>query len=234
MVARLCQRVVMMSVVYLALFATALHGQVQQFWPEVDTFVHLNDNSRLMFSVQSTRQESVSSEMDIGAHVDLFVKPLRKARLLTSHSPDVAKSRFVQFRIGYHYLFPYDNAGNSENRIIMEATPRYPMPFGITLADRNRVDLRFAQGGFSWRYRNRVAVERTFHIGKYSFDPYLRGEAWYDSFYSKWSRTLFQFGSDFPITPRVSLEGYYEHQNNTSTSPNQQLNGVGMVLNLRF
>jgi hypothetical protein len=108
------------------------------------------------------------------------------------------------------------------------------VPFGITLADRNRVDLRFMQGGFSWRYRNRVAVERTFHIRKYTFDPYLRGEVWYDNLYSKCSRTLLQVGADFPITQRVSLEGYYEHQNNTSTSPNQQLNGVGIVLNLRF
>jgi hypothetical protein len=155
---------------------------------------------------------------------------LRKSRILTSHSSDAAKSRLVLFRIGYHYLFPFDNPGASENRIVVEATPRYPICFGIILADRDRVDLRLTQSGFSWRYRNRITMERTFRMHGYSFDPYVRAEAWYDNLHEKWSRTLLQVGSDFPITRRVSLEPYYEDQNNTSTSPNQQLNGVGVVL----
>ena len=219
---------------YLVAFASSLYGQNKQVWPEVDTYVHLNDSARFFFSVQSTREDSATTDKDIGAHLDVFLKPLRKTRLLSSHSSDGSKSRLVLFRIGYHYLFPLEESGKPENRVIVEATPRYPLGFGIVIADRNRTDLRFTQDGFSWRYRNRISVERTLHIRKYSFDPYLRGEVWYDSLYNKWSRTLVQIGSDFPISRRVSLEGYFEHQNNTSTSPNQQLNGVGLVLNLRF
>ena len=228
------RRFVASLVLYLTVLATSAWGQTQQFWPEVDTYVHLNPQARLFFSAQNTREESATSEMDLGAHIDLFLRPLNDKRLLASRPHDEVKSRYLQFRVGYHYIFYPDGSDKPENRIIIEATPRYPVRFGIVLANRNRTDLRFLPGGFAWRYRNRLAVERTFHVHSYRFDPYLRGEVWYDSQYNKWSRTLFQVGAEFPIRKPVSLEGYYEHQNNTSKPPNQQFNGVGLILNLRF
>ena len=229
-----CGRLVASIALYLAVFATLALAQTQQFWPEVDTYVHLNGQSRLFFSAQSTREESASSEMDLGAHIDFFLKPLRDKHLLASRPSDEAKSRYVQFRIGYHYLFPTEGSGEPENRVILEVTPRYPLLFGVVLANRNRTDLRFLQGGFAWRYRNRLAIEKTFRVHSYSFDPYLRAEVWYDSLYSKWSRTLLQIGSEFPIHKRVGIEGYYERQNNTSTSPNQQVDGIGLILKLHL
>jgi len=218
----------------LAMFATLAYGQVDEFWPEVDTYVHLNDNARLFFSVQNTREDSAATSTDVGAHLDVFLKPLGGLRLLSSRSSDESKSRLVLFRIGYHHLFARGGSGSPEDRVVVEVVPRYPLRFGVVIADRSRTDLRFTQDGFAWRYRNRISVERAFHIRKYSFDPYLRGEVWYDSLYHKWSRTVLQAGSEFPIARHVSLEGYYEHQNNTSSSPNQQLNGLGAILNLHF
>lgn len=215
-------------------FAGRLDAQTNQIWPEIDTYIRLNPNSRLFFSVQNTREEAASTEVDIGAHVDLFLKPIRKKYLLSSSPKDEAKSQWVLFRVGYHYLFPNDNPDAAENRVIVEVTPRIPGPFGIVVADRHRADLRFLQDGFAWRYRNRVSIERTFHVGRYSFDSYMRAEVWFDSLYQKWSRTLFQAGAEFPIRKHVSFESYYEHQNNTSKAPNHSLNGVGVILNLRF
>ena len=229
-----CRRVGVIVVAYLAVFAMPLCAQTEQLWPEVDTYVHLNDNTRLFFSLQNTREDSAATGTDLGAHLDIFLKPLRKARLLASRSSDESKSRLVLFRIGYHHLFSRGDSGSPENRIIVEAAPRYPLGAGIVVVDRNRADLRFTMDGFTWRYRNRLSVERNFRVRSFSFAPYLRGEVWYDELYSKWSRTLLQVGSEFPINRRVSLECYYEHQNDTSTSPNRPLHGLGYVLQLHF
>lgn len=231
---RLGLRIVAGIVSYLAMLATACFGQANQFWPEVDTYVRLAPQTRLFISEQSTREESNAAEMNLGFHLDVFLKPLRDQRGLRSRSQDESKSRYLLLRIGYHYIAPFSPADKPENRIILEATPRYPLRLGITLADRNRTDLRFTSDGFSWRYRNRAALERTFRWKGYAFDPYVRGEVWYDSAYAKWSRTLIQVGAEFPIRNKISFESYYEHQNNTSKPPNQQLNGMGLILNLHL
>jgi hypothetical protein len=38
----------------------------------------------------------------------------------------------------------------------------------------------------------------------------------------------------FPFGKHVGVNPYYEHQNNTGKSPNQQLNQLGLMLNLWF
>jgi hypothetical protein len=41
-------------------------------------------------------------------------------------------------------------------------------------------------------------------------------------------------GCRFPIGEHVDFNPYYERQNNTGKSPNQQLNQLGLMLNLYF
>ena len=55
---------------------------------------------------------------------------------------------------------------------MIEASPRFPLPWKIVLTDRNRGDLRMIAGDFSWRYRNRLSVERAVFIHSYAFTPY--------------------------------------------------------------
>jgi hypothetical protein len=47
--------------------------------------------------------------------------------------------------------------------------------------------------------------ERSFSIRRYSFTPYIRGEFFYDSRYSKISRTALAIGSTFPLTKRIEF-----------------------------
>jgi hypothetical protein len=116
----------------------------------------------------------------------------------------------------------------------MEATPRYPLVGGALITDRNRADLRFIEGKFSWRYRNRLTVERTLTSGRIHFTPYARAEAYYDSNYNKFSRVALDAGTIFPVGEHMELEGYYEHQNDTGKSPNRQVNALGAVLTFYF
>jgi Protein of unknown function (DUF2490) len=102
------------------------------------------------------------------------------------------------------------------------------------LSDRNRADLDWQNLSFSWRYRNRVEIERTFRIGSYRPAPNVGVEFFYDSRYDKWSDTAIYAGCLFPIGKHLGFEPYYQHQNNTGKSPNSQLNQLGLILNLYF
>jgi hypothetical protein len=60
---------------------------------------------------------------------------------------------------------------------------------GIGLSDRNRADLDWKNAIFTWRYRNKLSLGRTFAIRSYHFIPYVAAEPYYESSYGKWSTT---------------------------------------------
>jgi len=120
---------------------------------------------------------------------------------------------------------------------VLAATPRYPLTsfFGdVLVSDRNRVDLRAIAGEYSWRYRNRLSVEKECSLGRVRVNPYGRIEVYYDSRYEKWSRTEWVLGSSFSVPAHLELEGYFDHQNDTGGSANRQTKAVGAVVALYF
>jgi hypothetical protein len=207
-------------------------AQTYQVWPEISTYVKLNSDVRLYFIASTTRENRKGSSAEIGPNIDFYLKPLVRQEKITIFQLDKSKSRPLLLRLGYRYLPSTD--GPSEHRGVLEATGRYPLISGFLVSDRNRADLRFINGEFSWRYRNRLTVERTVSILDYHFSPYVRGEVYFDSNYEKWSRTSETLGSAFPIRQHTEIEIYYEHQNDTSKAPNRQVNAVGLALNLYF
>ena len=223
--------------VLLLLFTTIespLTAQIQsvQGWPEVDAYLSLNSNVRLSFFAAATRENREGTSAEIGPNIDFYFKPLVKLKRITVFELDPSKSRLLTLRLGYRYM-PETN-GPTEHRGLIEATGRYPLVRGVLLSDRNRVDFRFIDGEFAWRYRNRISAERTVSIRSYHFIPYLRAEAYYDSNFQKWSRTAETAGCVFPFRKRYEVEPYYEHQNETGTAPNRQVNALGLVFSMYF
>jgi len=78
-------------------------------------------------------------------------------------------------------------------------TFHFPFPAGILITDRNRADLDWKNGSFTWRYRNKLTLERTFAIRSYHLIPYVAAEPFYESQYKKWSTTDLYAGSLFPV-----------------------------------
>ena len=70
----------------------------------------------------------------------------------------------------------------------------------------------------------------------HSYHPSLNAsvECYYNSRYDKWSTTAIYAGAIFPLGSKVELNPYYEHQNSTGMAPNQQINALGLILNLFF
>ena len=89
--------------------------------PEVDTFVKLNEQTRLFLLGSGTRtKEQGYSDGTLGVHLDLFTSPLFKTRLeRTAQRADVARKKFLQFRIGYLY----SRSAKSSSTQFSEHTP---------------------------------------------------------------------------------------------------------------
>ena len=147
-----------LSIVTLLLcLGTSVRGQEpdtrNELWTRFNVYVPLDEKFRLYFMVTGNRAEETrkSFETTVGAHVDYL-----------------ANKRFI-FRAGYRYTFTDDDP---EHRIVTEQTFRQELPLAILLSDRNRQDWRFMGGVFSFRYRNRVRLEREFRMWGRSFTPY--------------------------------------------------------------
>ncbi len=213
------------TVMSLLFFAQPACSQSKEFWPEVDVYVNVHERARLYFSAAVT-----SEQVDLGVSIDFHVKPLRK--LMTGHS-DQSKSSLLLMRAGYHYL--PSKSGSTEKRVVLEVIGRYPLTAGLVGSLRSRGELRFIDGESSQRYRFRPGIERSFAITRaYQITPYARAEFYRDSNYKKWSRTALTAGCVFPIKKRSEIEAYFEHQNRTETSPNKQVNAMGLQLNFYF
>jgi uncharacterized protein DUF2490 len=147
-----------------------------------------------MFIASRSTDGSTVNSPQIGPNLDFNFRPLLRKKLRTN---DSSKGNFLTFRIGYQYL---RNSGKpDENRVPLQLTSRFHLPRSMELAERNRFDLRIISGQFSWRYRNRVTIERSFSIKSHSFTPYARGEIYYDSVRGTWYKNTYSAGASFPI-----------------------------------
>jgi hypothetical protein len=156
-------------------------------------------------------------------------------------------NKHIVLRTGYRFGTSVGDTSTpyQENRFLTEQTLRKMLPGSLRLSDRNREDFRFVDGDFSFRYRNRVTIEREFHLfKKRTITPYVSGEIYYDTRYSAWNRNRLTAGVQTSlrrgpllrmIMPKrqVILDLYYTRQND-SRSQTQHVNALGAALALYF
>jgi hypothetical protein len=207
-------------------------AQTFQFLPDVDTHFKVNSEVRVYFQAKETREGGAPAQVELGPSVQFYLKPWLKLTNATIFDLDEAKKRALVLAVGYRYL-PSPHSP-PENRLRLDLTSTFPMKARILVSDRNRADLDWQSGKFMWRYRNRLTVEKRLTINSYHPGPYISAETFYQSQYQKWSTTALYAGCLFPIGKHVQFDSYYEHQNNTGKSPNQQLNQFGLILELYF
>ena len=233
-----------MSILSLLLYLVLIGSQAvkaqepttrKEFWPEVDVYITVKPKVRLYLTgtVSKTVEDgelrnAQGYESQIGVHVDYI------------------PNQHVILRTGYRYG---TSVGNSdpfkEHRLLSEQTLRQLLPGDLLLSDRNREDFRFVDGDFSFRYRNRVTLEREFHLLKArTITPYVSGEIFYDTRYNIWNRNRFSFGVQQSLRRgplrkillpkrQVILDLYYMRQND-SRSDIQHVNAIGAALAFYF
>jgi len=203
-----------------------------EFLPEIDASVRVDPDIRFVFQAKQTREGGAPTQAEVGPSIEFFLKPLIRLREITASDVDVSKSRPLVFAIGYRYV---GSPGKPEiNRMEPVVTIHIPTKGRLLITDKNRGDLDWSNGTFDWRYRNRITVERRFEIHSYHPGPYISAELIYDEKYSKVSSTNLFAGCLLPLGKHFQLDPYYEHENNTGKTPNQQVNAGGLALNISF
>jgi hypothetical protein len=192
-------------------------AQTDQLLPEVDAYYKLKSGARILFQAKETREGGEPTTAELGPSIDFYLKPWIKLKDATAFDLDDSKTRPAIFSIGYRYL-PVPDAP-PKNRLEPYVAFNFSLKGWLLLSDRNRADLDWQNGKFSWQYRNRFQLERTMRIHSYHLFPYASVEPFYQSQYQKWSDTAIYVGCLFPIHKHAEFNPYYEHQNNTSKSP---------------
>ena len=203
-----------------------------EFFPEIDTYLKPTSNVRVVFQAKETREGGDPTQVELGPSVELYLKPLLKLQALTVFDLDDSKSRPLVLSVGYRYVPSPDKS--TVNRLEPVANFHFPISGRVLITDRNRADLDWSDSNFTWRYRNRLTVERHVTIRSYHPGLYASAEVFYDSQYNKWSTTALYGGCLLPVGKHVQINPYYEHENNTGKHPNQQVNAAGLALDVYF
>ena len=201
-----------------------------QFWPEVDVFIPLTPKIRLFLMGTITKAQETRSNVEgqFGAHLDYTI------------------NKKFMIRGGYRYGFSLsDGDPFKEHRIVLEQTVRQPLPLDVLLSDRNREDLRWVNGQFSARYRNRVTVERDFKVLGRQLTPYSSAEVYYDTRFDTWNRNRLTIGVQIPFKkgfPLISLvdpqrqfvlDLYLTRQNDSRSQPSR-IKALGSAFSIYF
>lgn len=222
-------RIVILIVSIAPLYARA---QDTQFLPEIDAYLTLNSKFRAYLQAKDDREGGDPEQFTFGPSIEFYAKPLIKLKKITRFDLNDAKARPVLLESGYRIITAPGSA--PENRALEAVTFHLPLTAKLLLSDRNRADLDWKSGAFTWRYRNKSTLERTFSAHSFHFIPYIAAEPFYESQYGKWSSTDLYVGSLFPVGKHVEFNLYYEHENDTGKSPNKQDHFIGLALYLYF
>ena len=223
------------AIVALPLFLLArgsAGAQTFQFLPEVDLYHKLTPDIRFTFQAKETREAGDPTQAEIGPSFDFYLKPIVRLKDVSALELDDSKSRPLQLAVGYRFVPSPDKPATE--RLELAATSHMPLVGKILMSDRSRADLDWSNGQFTWRYRNRLTLERRFAIGAFHPAPYVSAEPFYESQYNKWNTTAIYVGCLFSMHRHFEFNLYYEHQNVTSKHPNQQFNQFGLILDLYF
>lgn len=187
--------------------AGAVHAaDSTELWPELSAYVGLGEGARLYLDAAHAQgKESDVKTLDVSAYVDLSIKPLLRPELW---SDDWQRSRYLFARLGYTRVFKttVDGTEVSEDRGIVSLHARAPLPAEVWAEGRVRADLRWIGGEYSTRYRLRLEVNREWTVAEHPVLPYFNVEAFYDTRYAGWARTLYQGGVEVTLDKRFRYE----------------------------
>jgi hypothetical protein len=205
---------------------TIAQAQLPEVLPQADVYLRIKPSFQVYFQVEGEREDGNPVQMTLGPTAQFYLKPLVKLKKITYFDLDDAKRRPFVIETGYRNIVHPGEA--DENRWENVATFHLPIFASILLSDGNTVDRNWQGGVSTWKYTQKVTLERTFAIGHFRFIPGTEVSTDYQSQYSKFSSTSVEAKCNFPITRSIQLSADWEHQNNTGKDPNKQINNVGL------
>jgi len=218
----------------LLFIATSAPGQT----PDSDSEAWLTVNAA--FDLRPRMRLQISEELQNGAALRQWstaaMISYRMRRLLTLRAADVDEEKHYNFVFGAGYEYLHTNQDGEikkEHRLPIQGTARHAPGLGLLLTDRNRVEFRWVNGDFDFRYRNKPVIERAFRTGGFRFTPYASGELFYDRNHHSWNENEYAFGVLLPYKKVLKLDTYFLHKNCTTCSPGH-VNAFGLAVTWYF
>lgn len=214
--------------------STGLFGQssgaVTELDPAVAVALEVSPKVRLDFYAGREKSDEIQAGREkFGAGISFRLKPVFKRFL---DSVDTDKQHLLVLGAIYEYSIASEpDATSKEHKLMLDATLRYAFKYDLLLSNRNRLELRWVNGDYHFRYRNRPMLERPFRVVKRDITPYLASEVFWDQRYRKWSMVKFTAGVVVPVFRRTSLEFLYERQH-CVTCADANTNIFGVTLNI--
>ncbi len=139
------------------------------------------------------------------------------------------------FRVGARYIWKVvDPPDANETRVVLDLKWFRPLGRGWLVTDRNRIDLRrFDAAEYaSYRYRNRIQMEKAINALSRTWTGFGSYEMYYDSRYDKWGqRHRFIGGVSAPIVDWLSVDVFYGYH--IETKPKRETGGaIGVAIGI--
>ena len=187
-------------------------------FPEIDIWINLDDEKRNRLFILLAFADEPKFEYDenaLGISFDQRINPC------------------WSWRAGIRYVSKVvDPPDKNETRAVFDLKWFRPLGNDWLLTDRNRIDLRRFQGdrNVSFRYRNRVQIEKPITAFDYTFTGFASYEIYYDSRYRQMGqRQRFIGGVSMPIRDWLSVDVFYGYH--IETKPKQE---TGDALGIAF
>jgi hypothetical protein len=192
-------------------------AQSTEIWPELDVFWQPAVHQRTFLELSSsTEREGTKREATIGLYQDYLSLP--KGYL----------------RAGYRFTFSTRDASYRESRIVGEGVLTAYSSDMVRLLNRTRVELRWVNGAYSYRVRDRLHFQRLAAKGsRFALAPYGTFEVYYDSREASISRVAGRIGSEARLGGPVSIDVYIARQNNLHSTP-RYVNALGITTRLNY
>jgi hypothetical protein len=190
----------------------------QELWPELDVYWRPAEHQRTFLELSaSSEREAAKKEATIGLYQDYLTLPRSF------------------FRAGYRFTFSTRDASYRESRGVLEEDVTIGNMRQLRLIERTRLELRWVNGEYSYRVRERLHLQRlsTDTTGR-EWAPYGTAEVYYDSRYRGFSRIAGRVGTEFRIRGPVKMDVYIARQNNLRGIEPSFVNALGIVTKLFY
>lgn len=208
-----------------------------EFWPETDIWYRLNSSWRLSSFVSITKyNESESRDLNAFFHLDYSWGhtqfPIYR-RMVDQEKEQIIKAWMVRGGVIEGRNVGINSSYYAEDMFFLEIHRRIPIKGNILLSHRFRMDNRWLgeDNNFSYRFRYRLMIEKEFKKGNSSFVPYINIEPYWDSRYSKLTKTRTIAGVTTSWSPKYALEGNVTYQYD-ETYDTENLYALNIILHI--
>lgn len=211
-------------------------GQPTEVWPEFTVNYDPSNKVRLMFAVRKERNEDTPDKtVETTATIIYRLRPLVRNMLFSDDENDNEKKYALSLAANWEYSRSFGSTLRNENRIMLDATPRYKIFGNILVENRLRLEFRFRDDGQrDYWFRDRVRAEKKFKIHNFRFAPFAYVEPMWTWQANAWNRNLLAAGTQIGlIRNRARLDLSYLRKN-CDTCDFADVNAIGINLQLFF